>query len=320
MMADRVSPQVKVPLDGEERGDRAVVAVLQALLEVIEANFDGAIADLDSEYLHDLRVSVRRSRAVQRELRGVFPPEALRGFRDEFRWLQRATGEARDLDVHLEEFGAMASVVPTDLQGDLDVLLKLIGARRDAAHAEMVDVLRSERTRALLSAWREFLAGLESRRAKDRPDAKRPIAELAGQRIRRVYRRTVRLGLEIGPESPGADYHELRKQGKELRYLLELFGLPLFPEEVVRPMIKTLKGVQDVLGSHQDREVQEAELGALTATGSAPAGGGTVGPELVKLLTARLEGDKLAVRAAFPERLARLASTELQEIVKQVFR
>ena len=28
---------------------------------------------------------------------------------------------------------------------------------------------------------------------------------------------------------PAEDYHELRKKGKELRYLLELFGAPLYP-------------------------------------------------------------------------------------------
>jgi CHAD domain-containing protein len=318
-MADRPSPQVKVPLDGDERSDRAVVAVLRALLEVIEANFDGAIADLDSEYLHDLRVSVRRSRAVQRELKGVFEPDALREFRHEFRWLQRSTGEARDLDVHLEEFGAMRAVVPGELEPDFEGLLGLLRGRRDAAHGELVEVLRSDRTARLLSSWREFLDGLERTRAKHRPDAKRPIGELAGHRIRRVYRRTVRLGSEIGPGSPPAEYHELRKEGKELRYLLELFGVPLFPDEVVKPMIKTLKGVQDVLGSHQDREVQEAELRALSGP-QAGDGAEPVNPVMIKLLVVRLEGDKLASRAAFPERFAPLASPELREIVKQVFR
>ncbi len=40
------------------------------LLEVMEANLEGTIADIDREFLHDFRVAVRRSRAVQRELQG----------------------------------------------------------------------------------------------------------------------------------------------------------------------------------------------------------------------------------------------------------
>ncbi|HET6865902.1 MAG TPA: CHAD domain-containing protein, partial [Solirubrobacteraceae bacterium] len=70
-----VPSKIEVPLRVEERADVAAAAVLRALLEVIEANLAGTIDDLDSEFLHDLRVAVRRSRAVQRELRGVFGPD-----------------------------------------------------------------------------------------------------------------------------------------------------------------------------------------------------------------------------------------------------
>ena len=71
------------------------------------------------------------------------------------------------------------------------------------------------------------------------------------------------MGGAIDASSPAEAYHELRKKGKELRYLLELFGVPLFPDEVVKPMIKSLKALQDVLGRHQDREVQTAMLRSL---------------------------------------------------------
>ncbi len=68
------------------------------------------------------------------------------------------------------------------------------------------------------------------------------------------------MGRAIERSSPAEDYHELRKKGKELRYLLELFGVKLFDEEAVTPFVKSLKGLQDVLGRHQDREVQIAML------------------------------------------------------------
>ena len=305
-------------LDGEERADRAAGAVLRALLEVMEANLEGAIADLDTEYLHDFRVSVRRSRAVQRELARIFQPGPLSHFRQEFRWLQRTTGQARDLDVHLAQFGALESVVPADLRTDLARLLEDLRDRREEAHREMVEALRSERTVALLAGWHDFLDGVGRGKAKGRPEASRPIGELAGQRIRHVYRKTVRMGLRIAPGAPAERYHELRKQGKELRYLLELFGLALYPTGLVKPLIKTLKGVQDVLGSHQDCEVQEATLRQLAGPDSGD--GQPAEPVLVRLLIARLEGEKLASRAAFPERFAPLAAPQQRQFVKQVFR
>ena len=65
----------------------------------------------------------------------------------------------------------------------------------------------------------------------------------------------VRDGGRIDDGSPPEDLHDLRKRGKELRYLLELFGSP-FPKGVVKPMVSTLKDLQEVLGRFQDRAVQ----------------------------------------------------------------
>ena len=93
------APRAKVELRPEQRADEAVASVLRRMVEIVEANLPGTLADVDSEFLHDLRVAVRRSRSVQRQLSGVFPTEPLLHFRDEFRWLQQATGPARDLDV-----------------------------------------------------------------------------------------------------------------------------------------------------------------------------------------------------------------------------
>ncbi len=313
-----IPSKVEVPLRVEERADTAAAAVLHALLEVVEANLEGTIDDLDSEFLHDLRVSVRRSRAVQRELKGVFPPARLTHFRDEFRWLQQATGDARDLDVHVLEFDAMRALVPEPMRGDLDPLLGVLRARRVKAHSQLVDDLQSEHTKRLLSSWRTFLDRLEEADETERPDAARPIGAVAGERIRKVYRRMVRMGSAIDESSPAEDYHELRKKGKELRYLLELFGAPLYPGEVVKPMIKTLKGLQDVLGRHQDREVQVALLQSL-----GPDVGKTPQPETALMamgvLIGRLTDDERASRGEFAGRFKEFASKEQRRLVKETF-
>ena len=310
--------KIDVPLRLGARADAAAAAVLRALLDVVEANLEGTIADLDSEFLHDLRVSVRRSRAVQRELRGVFPPDALAHFRAEFRWLQQASGDARDLDVHVIEFEEVRGLVPSALRADLDPLLDVLRARRVQAHRSLVRALRSERATGLLSAWRAFLDGLEGAGEADRPDAGRPIGAVAGERIRKVYRQMVRMGDAIEPSSPAEDYHELRKKGKELRYLLELFGAPLYPGEVVKPMVRTLKGLQDVLGRHQDREVQVALLRALgPEVGEAENGQAAL--MAMGALVARLSEDEHAARAEFAGRFAEFASGEQRRLVKETF-
>ena len=301
-----------------ERSDRAAAAVLRALLDVIEANLDGAVADVDSEFLHDLRVSVRRSRAVQRELRTVFPPERLAHFREELRWLQQITGDARDLDVYVLEFDAMRALVPESLRADLDPVLDALRRRRTRAHRRMSRALRSERTAALFREWSAFLDGIEELPLGDRPDAASPVAVLAGERIRKVYRRMVRMGGSIDSASPSTEYHELRKQGKELRYLLELFGAVLYPESVVKPMIKDLKALQDVLGRNQDREVQVAMLRSLSDEVSA-APGGSAALMAMGVLVERLEADKHAARLAFGERFEAFGSASRRRLVQETF-
>ena len=313
-----VPAKVEVPLRVEQPADTAAAAVLRALLEVIEANLEGAIEDLDSEFLHDLRVSVRRSRAVQRELRGVFPPADLARFRADFRWLQQASGDARDLDVHVLEFDAMHELVPAAMRGDLEPLLDVLRTRRVQAHRRLVDDLRSERATGLLSAWRTFLDRFPESDERDRPDAARPIGDVAGERIRKVYRRMVQMGSAIDEDSPAEDYHELRKKGKELRYLLELFGAQLYPGEVVKPMIKSLKALQDVLGRHQDREVQVVLLRSL-APELAQADGGEVALIAVGALIARLAEDEQAARGEFAGRFAEFGAKSQRRLVAQTF-
>jgi CHAD domain-containing protein len=128
----------------------------------------------------------------------------------------------------------------------------------------------------------------------------------------------VRAGSAIDESSPAEDYHELRKQGKELRYLLELFGAALYPGEVVKPMIKTLKALQDVLGRHQDREVQVALLRSLGPE-IARAEGGEAALMALGALIARLSEDERAARGEFAGRFAEFASKPQRRLVKETF-
>ena len=309
------SSKLRVTLDAAERADAAAAKVLRRLLDVVKANLAGTLADIDSEFLHDLRVAVRRSRALQRELSGVFPPEPLRVFRDGFKELQAVTGPTRDLDVQLLEFEELTAGLPGE--DDVAPLRRLLEQHLAAARAEMAAALRSPGTRALLDNWSEFLDGLVEADESDRPDAARPIGEVAGERIWKVYRRMVKMGRAIDEDSPAEALHELRKKGKELRYLLEFFA-SLYPAEVVKPMVATLKRLQDVLGRFQDREVQADLLRALGHEVAALDGGA---PALMAmgLLVQRLGDEQAQARAEFAERFAEFAASEQRALVRTTF-
>jgi CHAD domain-containing protein len=312
------SSKVVVPLAYEQRADAAVAAVCRRLLGVIAGNREGAIADADTEFLHRLRISVRRSRTVQRQLAGVFPAVELPGFRSEFRWLQRATGEARDLDVYLLGFEDMQALVPESVGADLAPLRQVLEHWRLTSHFQMARAMASRRTDELLADWEMLLESLVEMPTDDRPDARTPIGELAGRQIRKVYKRVVRMGDRVDRSSPPDEYHELRKKGKELRYMLELFGTQLHASDVVDELIRTLKALQDVLGRHQDREVQIAMLRSLAdEVGSLPRGPRAL--MAMGVLVDRLRADEAAARGEFGERFAALASSDQRRRVDETF-
>jgi CHAD domain-containing protein len=311
-----IRTKVRVPLRPDQRTDEAAVAVLTDLAGMVEANLPGTLADVDTEYLHDLRVAVRRSRSVLRELSGAFPPEALKEHRDALKWVQAITGPVRDLDVQLLEWDGLLAGVPAERHAALVPVRKLLARHRAAALRALKRELRAPTYREAWAAYRAFLAG-NLGPARDRPDAKRPIVDVAGRRIRKVHARMVTMGKAIDDTSPAADLHELRKRGKELRYLLELFGA-LWPADVVKPMVKTLKRLQDVLGVHQDREVQADHLRELADELATQVGG----PEallVLGVLVDRLEAEQHDARTRFAASFAAFASREQRKLVTRTF-
>jgi CHAD domain-containing protein len=312
------SSKAKVKLKPAQRTDAAAVLVMRALSEVMQANLEGTVADVDAEFLHVFRVALRRTRAVQRELKAAFAPDELSRLRLEFKWLQGSSGDARDLDVYVLEFESMRSLVPDAFAGDLDPLLGVLRSRRLSARREMVRALRSDRAIALWRDWEAFLDTAVGAPTDRRPAAAEPIGELAAARIGKVYRRMVKMGRQIDDSSPPEALHELRKEGKELRYLLELFGSELYPADVVKPMIKTLKALQDVLGRHHDREVQAATLRSLREEVSAlPRGAAAL--MAMGLLVERVAEDQRAAHRQFQDVFAAFASKQQRKLVKETF-
>ena len=98
----------------------AVATVLLRLLDTLELNLDGVLRDIDTEFLHDLRVSVRRTRSAIKLLGAVLPDGLAGPYAAEFKWLGDLTTPTRDLDVHLLGFGAMAGHLVAASAADLD--------------------------------------------------------------------------------------------------------------------------------------------------------------------------------------------------------
>jgi CHAD domain-containing protein len=256
------SSKLNLKLDPNTRADEATKQVCRQLLEIIEANADGACRQIDTEFLHDFRVAVRRTRSALARIRGVFPSPTVARFQRELRWLGQVTGPARDLDVYLLQIDDLQQIVPEPMRPPLAPLRPWLEAKHAAAYQDLVAAVGSPRYLKLLANWRTFLVAPGPKRST-LPNAQRPIVEVAREAIWRAYRRAIDDGRAINEESPSSQLHELRKTCKKLRYLLEFFR-SLFPTTAMTQLIGALKALQANLGEIQDLEVQGDFIAAMS--------------------------------------------------------
>ena len=293
----------------------AVARLLLRLLDTLEQNVDGVLRDIDTEFLHDLRVAVRRTRSAIKLLGGVLPADLDRHYGAEFKWLGDLTTPTRDLDVHLLGFGPMTAQLVAASPADLEPFRAFLLRRRVREFRRLAAALRGPRFRAITDDWRKAL--LEIRDAGAPGKRRRPptAAELALSTTGRAFRRIVAHGAAITAESPPESLHDLRKRAKELRYLLEFFA-PLHDPVAYRKVVGELKSLQDCLGDFQDGQVQREEIHALAdamlAERAAPAATLLAMGEIAAKLTL----SQAEARADFARRFARFAGPAGQERIR----
>jgi CHAD domain-containing protein len=255
--ADYIS-KLELRLQPEQSSLQAVRTILLTLLGVLMANMDGIRADIDSEFLHDFRVAVRRTRSALGRLKNVLPQTDTESFRGDFAWLGSITGPSRNLDVYLLNLDDYRRLLPENRWSDLNPFRTFLELCRAQERQAMIAELDSSHFAGLLSRLRDFL---EHDRQPDHalPDAELPVRKVSDRQIWKLFRRCIKEGRAITLESPAEALHELRKTCKKLRYLLEFFQ-SLYSPEAIATLIKALKGLQDNLGEIQDYEVQSEAI------------------------------------------------------------
>ena len=237
----------------DQAADFAVADALLGYLAELDATVDGIVADIDTEYLHDFRVAVRRTRSVLKMLGDVLPAGLADRLAPEFRWLGDITTPTRDLDVYLLELDTLAATVthPDDLASFGAYVLE----RRTEAAKALARGLTSKRYTDLVSTWRAALAEVIAHPSH----ADMTASALAIERLHTVFRKCQKRAAKITADSESELVHDLRKACKEMRYLMEVFK-PLCDKTAYKNVLADFKELQDLLGEFQDGEVQAAAL------------------------------------------------------------
>ena len=254
----RPGPRVPRWPTPSRRRVRLLAAELTDFLQEVRDNLPGTIGDVDTEFLHDVRVAVRRTRSLLKLGRPALPAHVREAWEPQFKWLGDLTTPVRDLDVYQLGLPEMAGWLVAASAADLEPFQAHLARRRAADRRTLLRALRGARLRRLLDDWAGELSALaDSARSAD--GAAWSAGALARANVARAHRRVVRGGTSISDSSPPEDLHVLRKRCKELRYALEMFA-PVLDDAQVAKAIKDLKSLQDVLGRFQDSEVQRMTL------------------------------------------------------------
>jgi CHAD domain-containing protein len=257
---------------------------LREQLREIERHDPGTRLGRDPESLHDMRVGVRRLRALLRAGRELVATDTAE-LDGRLKQLGQVLGEVRDLDVLLARLETEAAALGGEDSRRAEPLLASLRTDRSCCRARLLAALRSDEYLVLLD---DTVRTLEELEPSGSAVTLGELADEATAKLRRAVRKL--------PERPADEQlHAVRKKGKRARYAAELAGQ--------KKLVKKAKKLQDVLGEHQDAVVAAERLRELAA-GAAPEQALVAGR-----LVEREEERRAAARDEWPQAWLELRKT-----------
>lgn len=247
----RPAKAAPVALRAEMPAGLAWQAMIRAALGQFADNAAGCMAGEDPEYLHQLRVAVRRLRSTVSLARRMGVPDP--AWAAELKWLMGEFGPARDWDVfHTETLPRLTHALGG--QDGWPTLLEAVARRREAANRRARRALGSNRAvRLVLAIERDLL--------RDHPEAM-PTGEWAAAVLDMRLRKLRRAGKGF-ERLDAAARHRVRIAAKRLRYGADAFqGLH---GDRAAPYQTRLAKLQDALGAANDAVMAAHLLAELRA-------------------------------------------------------
>src|SRR5262249_24958148 len=230
----------------------AFKAVLWASLAHLQANERGMLEGADPEYLHQMRVALRRLRSAFGVFSPPLPTEMIRPVAADLKWLAASLGPARDWDVFMvetlppmhAEFGEHAALIAFSEQ--CAVPHRAAGRRARRA-------VRSQRYQHLvltLAGWLTPENWSNDMDEKGRAALDAPVRDFASSVLEARFGGVRKRGRKLGRLSP-AELHRLRIAIKKFRYATDFFA-GLYEGKRGRETLKRLARLQDILGAIND--------------------------------------------------------------------
>lgn len=245
---------VKLPskwIDGIEATTPLRVAAVEAIkprLRAVErlALLAAEKAHEDVEYVHQLRVWTRRSASAIEAFSACASEEHASKAMKRLKRLRRASGDARDCDVHGLHFHAMRKRSSGARKKAFSLLVDLTADQRRTAQHQIIEAVERDGQRDLRKTRKALLAGITS--VTSDPDAATALDAARASLPRMIMAVQDAAEADLGVLDA---CHELRIRGKRLRYAMELFA-GCFEDSFKRDLYGELTEMQSHLGSLND--------------------------------------------------------------------
>lgn len=254
----------------------------------------------DVEGVHQMRVAVRRLRAILSAFAPLLPDDQRRWASDELRWFADVLGEARNLDVFAESLlPAARAALP--IASEFERLSLATERRRRMAHAGVIKAISSTHYTETLLALLRWLDGNDW--CSEGGEALRqPIENLAPYLLERCRAQTEKRAKHFADQT-AKKRHQLRISLKKLRYTAELFA-GLYETAAAKQFIQRLKRLQDDLGDANDVRVARDVVDSLAPSGWRVTGIAHAGRRMLAWHKERLAKNEANLRQHLDELLA----------------
>ncbi len=272
---DGNSPPLKaapIELDAEMSVSTAFAAISWNCLNHLHSNETGMLAGRDIEYLHQMRVALRRQRSALNIFSRILPNIAFTPIAQELKWLTSQFGPARDWDVFMTETLAPVCTSLPNHPGMVALQAKCEQLRHQhneaARHA--IESIRYVESMLQLGAWLNAEAWL------GQPDpvaasvelaeikARTPVKKFATALLEHRHRQLNKYGNELTDFSI-EKLHALRIIVKKQRYTVEFFA-GFYPCKETKRYLRALFVLQDILGAMNDTANAKRRLSEVSIT------------------------------------------------------
>ncbi len=228
---------------------------IYTLLNDIEKNRNSYLnEEYHQEYLHQIRVSIRKIRALCSLLKKYFRDNKAQDCKSSFSLIAKYTNEARDIDVYLIKLEDYKKLLPKKRASDIDPVINFLKDQKEFEYNKLSAFFKSERYVYTILKYKSAFQSntiLKSNKTNGR--------ETARENLIKAYSKITACGLRLDENSSDSEFHRLRIEFKKLRYLIELFE-PFYSPANYQAVTEKLKKIQDILGSFNDYIIQQKKL------------------------------------------------------------